>query len=89
MRFRLDRLVWVRKAEACLKTERKFYFQSTIDGEEKHCLRLEHGSLVIMGQGCHETYVHSLPPDNSVKLPRLNLTFRKTRLINNPSLISV
>jgi alkylated DNA repair dioxygenase AlkB len=65
---------------------RKFYFQSKVS-DEKHCLWLESGSLLIMGRGTHENYVHSLPADNSVKLPRLNLTYRKTRPINNPTLI--
>jgi hypothetical protein len=39
-----------------------------------------------MGQGTHENYLHALPADNSVKGARLNLTFRKTRPINNPYL---
>ena len=72
-------------ASVSLGAVRKFYFQSKVS-DEKHCLRLESGSLLIMGQGTHENYLHSLPADNSVKLPRLNLTFRKTRPINNPTL---
>jgi alkylated DNA repair dioxygenase AlkB len=66
--------------------ERKFYFRSTWEGsEEKHCIVLGHGSLLIMGKGTHENYIHGLPFDNKVKSPRLNLTYRKTRPINNPS----
>jgi alkylated DNA repair dioxygenase AlkB len=68
--------------------ERKFYFRSTVD-DEQHCIVLGHGSLLIMGKGTHENYVHGLPADRKVKFPRLNLTFRKTRAINNPSLAEI
>jgi hypothetical protein len=37
---------------------------------------LEHGSLLIMGEGCQEHYQHALPRDKTCHAPRLNLTFR-------------
>lgn len=79
-------------ASISLGAGRKFYFRSSnkFDDDteiEKHSIILEHGSLLIMGKGTHENYVHSLPIDNKIKKPRLNLTFRKTRPINNPTLI--
>ena len=67
--------------------ERKFYFKSKLENsDEKYCIVLQHGSLLIMDQGTHENYIHSLPMDNKIKTPRLNLTFRKTRSINNSRL---
>ncbi|WP_020536415.1 alpha-ketoglutarate-dependent dioxygenase AlkB [Lewinella cohaerens] len=38
---------------------------------------LEHGSLIIMGEGCQDRYEHSLPIDPKYKKSRINLTFRK------------
>ncbi len=68
-----------------LGAERKFYFRG-INSDEKHCIVLAHGSLLIIPSLAHEYYLHSLPADNSIKTPRLNLTFRQTRPNNNPSL---
>lgn len=72
--------------------ERKFYFRSKPDEKnddlEEYNIVLDHGSLLIMGRGTHENYIHGLPMDNKIKFPRLNLTFRKTRAINNPTLIA-
>ena len=62
--------------------ERKFYFKNRLDtnpDEETRSIVLGNGSLLIMGPGTHENYIHSLPMDNKIKTPRLNLTFRKTR----------
>jgi alkylated DNA repair dioxygenase AlkB len=39
-------------------------------------LELEHGSLLVMGEGCQETYQHALPRQKECHAPRLNLTFR-------------
>lgn len=76
-------------ASISLGAERKFYFRSLVDKDEQHSILLTHGSLLIMGPGTHENYIHSLPSDKKIKLPRLNLTFRKTRPNNNPSLLDV
>lgn len=62
-----------------LGAKRKFYFKSKTDSEEKYCVELDHGSLLIMAEGTQENYLHSLPPDKKIKIPRLNLTFRKAR----------
>jgi len=87
-------------ASISLGAERKFYFKSMPkkrndedsladqrEDAEEYCIVLEHGSLLVMGKGTHENYIHGLPVDKKIKNPRLNLTFRKTRPINNPTLI--
>jgi len=39
---------------------------------------LEGGDLVYMKVGCQQQYVHAVPVEQGVKLPRINLTFRQT-----------
>lgn len=58
-------------ASLSLGAERKFYFKSkpgsinhsdnTEIESEEHCIVLKHGSLLIMGCGTHENYIHGLP----------------------------
>lgn len=62
-------------ASISLGAKRKFYFKSKTT-DEQHCVYLDSGSLLLMKDGTHENYVHALPPDNSIKSDRLNLTFR-------------
>ena len=50
--------------------KRKFYFKQIASGKDNHSIDLEHGSLLIMGPGTHENYIHSLPTDNKIKEPR-------------------
>lgn len=64
-----------------LGAERKFYFRSQIDSDDKISVILENGSLLLMDSITHEKYLHSLPPDNSVKTPRMSLTFRYSRSV--------
>ena len=40
-------------------------------------LKLENGSLLVMGEYCQERYEHALPLNSDYKKPRINLTFRK------------
>ena len=62
-----------------LGAERKFYFRSQTKSDDKFSIILEHGSLVLIDSIAHENYLHSLPPDNSIKFPRMSLTFRFAR----------
>ncbi len=39
-------------------------------------LSLESGSLLLMGSGLQRHWVHQLPKDTGITLPRINLTFR-------------
>lgn len=55
----------------------KFVAQATSNQEkETISLTLQNGSLLVMGPGCHEHYLHSLIKDPQIELSRLNLTFR-------------
>jgi len=40
-------------------------------------LVLRSGSVLVMGKGLQDHWVHQLPKVNNLKLPRVNLTFRK------------
>ncbi|VBB18729.1 alpha-ketoglutarate-dependent dioxygenase AlkB [Yasminevirus sp. GU-2018] len=66
-------------AVVSLGAERKFYFRSKSDENDKHSVVLKNGSLLMMDSVTHEKYVHALPADNSVKTPRMSLTFRFAR----------
>lgn len=41
-----------------------------------HC-ELHRGSLLIMGSGLQQHWLHRLPKQKEIQLPRINLTFRK------------
>ena len=45
-------------------------------GRRAEKMRLEHGSLLIMGGSCQHTWRHALPRDPGVTGERLNLTWR-------------
>jgi alkylated DNA repair dioxygenase AlkB len=62
-----------------LGAKRKFYYKSLTDPDDKHCIKLAHGSLLLMDPKTHEKYLHALPPDNTIKEHRLSLTFRFTK----------
>ena len=42
-------------------------------------LCLQHGSLLVMHPPTNSNWYHSLPPRKNVRLPRINLTFRKMK----------
>jgi len=62
-----------------LGAERKFYFRSQTESTDKLSIILENGSLILIDSTTHEKYLHSLPPDNAIKMPRMSLTFRYSR----------
>ncbi|TDQ28617.1 alpha-ketoglutarate-dependent dioxygenase AlkB [Tenacibaculum caenipelagi] len=59
-----------------LGEERLFYLRENKTMIENKVL-LEHGSLLVMKDGCQEHYEHSLPVNPEYQKPRINLTFRK------------
>ena len=59
-----------------LGTVRAFSFKENAT-EDIYTLDLAHGSLLVMGKGCQENYMHSLLKDPKYKLPRINITFRE------------
>lgn len=63
-------------ASISLGAKRPFIFRKIVQPEERYTHILDHGSLLIMGEGCQETYQHTVPIDKTMKDPRVNLTFR-------------
>ncbi|CAM1369631.1 2OG-Fe(II) oxygenase superfamily protein [Tenacibaculum sediminilitoris] len=59
-----------------LGEERVFYIRENNTMIESKVL-LEHGSLLVMKDGCQEHYEHSLPENPKYFKPRVNLTFRR------------
>lgn len=55
--------------------ERKFCFKHKRDGG-LICIRLEHGSLLVMKGETQDHWLHRLPSTKKVLTPRVNLTFR-------------
>jgi len=37
---------------------------------------LHHGCCIVMGKNCQKYWLHQVPPDETIKTPRWNLTFR-------------
>ncbi len=58
-----------------LGEEREFILREKSSGEEYKVL-LEHGSLLVMGEGTQELYEHGLPENTKYKNGRINITFR-------------
>lgn len=54
---------------------RKFSFMEK-EGRSTESIWLEHGSLLIMKEGCQRTHLHSLPKTKKIISQRINLTFR-------------
>lgn len=44
--------------------------------KKRHTLRLNHGSLLIMGGAFQHAWYHEVPKQASVEQPRINITFR-------------
>ena len=59
-----------------LGEERNFQLREIKTGAI-HEMILNKGSLLVMGQHCHERYEHCLPEDPSYKKARINMTFRQ------------
>ena len=50
--------------------------KTRIKGEEPHCLKLEHGSLMVMRGTCQHRWRHSVPKAGRLAEGRINVTFR-------------
>jgi alkylated DNA repair dioxygenase AlkB len=59
-----------------LGCERKFLFREIENNGNIYEIRLESGSLLIMGENCQERYEPCVPVDKNIKQARINLTFR-------------
>ena len=65
-------------ASLSLGAERDFLLRSvnTDAREDKHCIKLGHGSLLLMQGRTQQNWQHALPRRLRVKEARINLTFR-------------
>lgn len=63
-------------ASLSIGAERAFQFRRTGEKYVYRSIMLNHGSLLVMAEGCQEHYQHSLPVDKTCTQSRLNLTFR-------------
>lgn len=61
--------------------ERCFSFREK-ETSKIHEIKLEAGSLLLMGENCQQRYEHSLPTNPKYKKGRINLTFRPYGLKN-------
>lgn len=63
-------------ASISIGAQRNFKLKSK-DGKEQYDIPLKSGSLLIMGNGVQQNYLHCVPKDKRIKEERINLTFRK------------
>ena len=66
-------------ASLSLGQERNFDFRSVADHKLKYSLPLSHGSLLLMKGDLQTGWEHRIAKSASIKLPRINLTFRLVR----------
>jgi hypothetical protein len=64
-------------ASISLGAEREFILRKKGCHDDTFKLNLPSGSLLFMGEGCQESYEHTLPRDKNCKEARINLTFRR------------
>ena len=71
-------------ASVSLGAERPFQMKRK-DKTEKHQILLRHGSLLIMGKGIQNKWLHQLPKVKDLQEARINLTFRKIVGVHSPA----
>ncbi|NMR24396.1 hypothetical protein HH219_02330 [Pseudoalteromonas sp. NEC-BIFX-2020_015] len=64
-------------ASISLGVEREFLIRSQNNDEEQHCVTLEDGSLLIMGEDFQDMYQHALASTPKAIGPRFNISFRQ------------
>lgn len=55
---------------------RRFELKHRSRKQTRMSMELENGSLLLMGSGLQRHWMHQLPKDPGITLPRINLTFR-------------
>ena len=63
-------------ASITLGEERPFHFKHRTIKTEKHKLKLQHGSLLLMSGEMQHYWLHHIPKTKTKINPRINLTFR-------------
>ena len=66
-------------ASITLGEVRPFHFKHISIKEEKHKIKLEHGSLLLMHGEMQHYWVHHIPKTKKEIKPRINLTFRNIK----------
>lgn len=69
-------------ASLSLGAQRRFVFKHKVSGEKIE-LQLEPGSLLLMAGETQKHWLHSLPKSKKITEPRINLTFRNIKKLNN------
>ena len=67
-------------ASLSLGAERRFLFRHKLT-QQKVELNLQSGSLLLMKENTQNNWIHSLPKSAKITMPRINLTFRKMKII--------
>jgi len=70
-------------ASLSLGAPRRFLLRPRAGGDTR-ALRLEHGSLLLMGGACQQLYRHALPRTRKPLGARINLTFRQLHIAAAP-----
>jgi alkylated DNA repair dioxygenase AlkB len=65
-----------RIASLSLGATRRFELRHRTRKQTRMSMQLESGSLLLMGSGLQAHWMHQLPKDAGITLPRINLTFR-------------
>lgn len=67
-------------ATVSLGTSRRFQLKSKAGTGEIREVQLEHGSLLLMYGLCQKQWLHGIPKEKDIVLPRISLTFRTVRI---------
>lgn len=65
-----------RIASLSLGATRRFELKHRTRKQTRMSMPLENGSLLLMGSGLQRHWMHQLPKEAGITLPRINLTFR-------------
>jgi alkylated DNA repair dioxygenase AlkB len=58
---------------------RQIVFADMNDRTNRHYYDMDDGELLIMGKGCQDAWLHSVPKQSEVREPRYNITFRNVK----------
>jgi alkylated DNA repair dioxygenase AlkB len=64
-------------ASLSLGATRKIVYKHKLNKKLKHELELKNGSLLIMKGSCQHEWLHQIPKQPKIIIPRINITFRK------------
>ena len=67
-------------ATISLGTPRRFQLKSKNGTGEVKEVKVEHGSLLLMYGLCQKQWLHGIPKEKEIELPRISLTFRTVRI---------